>query len=79
MELTLRLSANRYMVCYFFMQEGYIHAVCNWGNILDFVWNGVEVPYPGADYHEVKRPFRKKCARMVFRGVCLLRLQCHRE
>lgn len=25
MELTLRLSANRYMVCYFFMQEGYIH------------------------------------------------------
>ena len=60
MELTLRLSANRYMVCYFFMQEGYIHAVCNWGNILDFVWNGVEVPYPGADYHEVKRPFRKK-------------------
>ena len=60
MELTLRLSAERYMVCYFFMQEGYIHATCNWGDILDFVWNGVEAPYPGADYHEVKRPFRKK-------------------
>ena len=60
MELTLRLSAERYMVCYFFMQEGYIHATCNWGDILDFVWNGVEAPYPVADYHEVKRPFRKK-------------------
>ena len=60
MELTLRLSAERYMVCYFLMQEGYIHATCNWGDILDFVWNGVEAPYPGADYHEVKRPFRKK-------------------
>lgn len=60
MELTLRLSTERYMVCYFLMQEGYIHATCNWGDILDFVWNGVEAPYPGADYHEVKRPFRKK-------------------
>lgn len=60
MELTLRLSAERYMVCYFLMQDGYIHATCNWGDVLDFVWNGVEVPYPGADYHEVKRPFRKK-------------------
>lgn len=60
MELTLRLSAERYMVCYFLMQEGYIHATCNWGDILDFVWNGVEAPYPGADYHEVKRPFCKK-------------------
>ena len=60
MELTLRLSAERYMVCYFLMQEGYIHATCNWGDILDFVWNGVEAPYPDADYHEVKRPFRKK-------------------
>ena len=35
MELTLRLSAERYMVCYFLMQEGYIHATCNWGDILD--------------------------------------------
>ena len=60
MELTLRLSAERYMVCYFLMQDGYIHATCNWGDVLDFVWNGVEAPYPGADYHEVKRPFRKK-------------------
>lgn len=60
MEVTLRLSAERYMVSYFLMQDGYIHAVCNWGNVLDFVWNGVEHPFPGADYHEVKRPFRKK-------------------
>lgn len=60
MELTLRLSAERYMVCYFLMQDGYIHATCNWGDVLDFVWNVVEAPYPGADYHEVKRPFRKK-------------------
>ncbi len=60
MELTLRLSAQRYMVCYLLMQDGYIHATCNWGDVLDFVWNGVEAPYPGADYHEVKRPFRKK-------------------
>ena len=60
MELTLRLSAERYMVCYLLMQEGYIHVACNWGNILDFVWNGVEHPIPGDEYFEVKRPFRKK-------------------
>lgn len=59
-KLMFRLSSERYMVCYFLMQVGYIHAVYNWGDVLDFVWNGVEVPYPGADYHEVKRPFRKK-------------------
>lgn len=60
MEVSLRLSAERYLVCYFLMQEGYIHAVCNWGDVLDFVWNGVERLYPGAEDYEVKRPFRKK-------------------
>ena len=60
MEVSLRLSAERYMVCYFLMQDGYIHAVCNWGDVLDFVWNGVERLFPGAEDYEVKRPFRKK-------------------
>ena len=60
MEVSLCLSAERYLVCYFLMQEGYIHAVCNWGDVLDFVWNGVERLYPGAEDYEVKRPFRKK-------------------
>ena len=55
MEVTVRLSAERYMVCYFLGQKDYVHAVCNWGHVLDFVRNGFD------EYaRRMKKPFSKK-------------------
>lgn len=59
MEVVEQLSAECYLVSYFLLQEDYIHAVCCWGDVLDFAWNGVEQS-PWDDYIEVKKPFRKK-------------------
>lgn len=60
MEVSMRLSKNQYLVCYFFGKDNGIHLCCCWGDVLDFVWNGFDAPTPWNPYFEVKKHFKKK-------------------
>ena len=60
MEVVTRLDDDLYSVCYLVDTEReYVHVCTCWGNVLDFVWNGMDVdPFDG--YYEPKKHFCKK-------------------
>lgn len=64
-EVVTRLDDDLYSVCYLVdTQSDYVHVCTCWGNVLDFVWNGMDVnPFDG--YYEPKKHFRKKYPRIT--------------
>lgn len=61
----VKMTDDCYMVCYFLMQDGYVHVACMWGDILDFVWRGFEEPSVANPFYEVKPAFRRKYPRIA--------------
>lgn len=64
-EVMVKMTDDCYMVCYFLMQDGYVHVACMWGDILDFVWRGFEEPSVVNPFYEVKPEFRRKYPRIA--------------
>ena len=64
-EVMVKMTDDCYMVCYFLMQDGYVHVACMWGDILDFVWRGFEEPSVVNPFYEVKPAFRRKYPRIA--------------
>lgn len=64
-EVVTRLEDDLYSVCYLIDTESdYVHVCTCWGNVPDFVWNGMDIdPFDG--YYEPKKHFRKKYPRIT--------------
>lgn len=64
-EVVTRLDDDLYSVYYLIdTADDYVHVCTCWGNVLDFVWNGMDVnPFDG--YYEPKKHFRKKYPRIT--------------
>lgn len=60
MKVTVRMTEAVHMVCYIIKDNGCVRVACRWGDVLDFVWNGVEELTMWNPYTEIKKHFRKK-------------------
>lgn len=61
MELTVQMTEAVHMVCYITRESDGFRVACRWGDVLNFVWNGVEEEnYAWSHAFVIKKHFMKK-------------------